>query len=472
MTTFKPMLKQPLTSASRAGSPQRPTTFRWRFAARWPFALLPVVAFLSLGMGPCGNEPIGTLDGGFPQGNQDAHAGNDTQAGNDAQSTVDAGHDDRGTAVDTSVDHGGAEVSIDGSSDASAGDASPTSCSYQGKQYPLNSKFPANDGCNTCTCTSSGISCTEAICETCSAYGLLFKIGETIMSPDGCEICTCVADKNVVCKTTGCPVDAGAADGAVMPIPNVCKPGLDQTCNDDPKLSSILGKCASDGHCECAVGINPTTGKCTALSPTQSCAYNGMVYAVGDKFACADGCNTCRCLAPGQVQNDTQIPCNLPPGSKCSFDSVYFYSRNVVGAGVQDEVTLGSNATSGSTYTYKRTKVVDGGLVTRSCSAPWPMCGGLQALDVADIMKDLQEPQIEMALKGSPVQFGRQDSSAGAVNLVFTRADGSGFSVGSPCAGEVGCLEIPEPVSNLWKDLAALDAQQLQSTTCAVLKGF
>lgn len=49
----------------------------------------------------------------------------------------------------------------------------------------------------------------------------------------------------------------------------VCTLGQDQTCNDDPAISSIQGSCiASDGpnatSCQCATGFskNPQTGKC------------------------------------------------------------------------------------------------------------------------------------------------------------------------------------------------------------------
>lgn len=37
-------------------------------------------------------------------------------------------------------------------------------CSYRGAIYPVGSSFPSTDGCNTCTCTASGVACTARAC--------------------------------------------------------------------------------------------------------------------------------------------------------------------------------------------------------------------------------------------------------------------------------------------------------------------
>jgi len=44
----------------------------------------------------------------------------------------------------------------------------------------------------------------------------------------------------------------------------VCTPGMDQTCNDSPIISSLHGTCNSDGTCTCDRGWekNPLTGRC------------------------------------------------------------------------------------------------------------------------------------------------------------------------------------------------------------------
>jgi hypothetical protein len=54
------------------------------------------------------------------------------------------------------------------------------------------------------------------------------------------------------------------SDGSVCWVRLVCQPGADQTCNDDPVISSIHGRCRFDGTCECLEGFapNPETGRC------------------------------------------------------------------------------------------------------------------------------------------------------------------------------------------------------------------
>jgi hypothetical protein len=51
--------------------------------------------------------------------------------------------------------------------------------------------------------------------------------------------------------------DADAAAGA-------CAPGADQTCNDDPRISSLRGHCTDAGTCECHddAAPSPTSGRC------------------------------------------------------------------------------------------------------------------------------------------------------------------------------------------------------------------
>lgn len=38
-------------------------------------------------------------------------------------------------------------------------------CEYEGEIYNVGEGFTATDGCNTCTCTEEGISCTAMACE-------------------------------------------------------------------------------------------------------------------------------------------------------------------------------------------------------------------------------------------------------------------------------------------------------------------
>lgn len=44
----------------------------------------------------------------------------------------------------------------------------------------------------------------------------------------------------------------------------VCEPGADQTCNLDPEVSSLHGRCEDDGTCTCLDGfeLDEASGLC------------------------------------------------------------------------------------------------------------------------------------------------------------------------------------------------------------------
>jgi hypothetical protein len=76
---------------------------------------------------------------------------------------------------------------------------------------------------------------------------------------------------------TGGAYDIGTG-GAFARLLPICTPGADQTCNDNPQASSIMGQCNSDTTCTCndPYITNYVTGKCNTYeqtvcySPTQN----------------------------------------------------------------------------------------------------------------------------------------------------------------------------------------------------------
>jgi len=60
------------------------------------------------------------------------------------------------------------------------------------------------------------------------------------------------------------PNESGTSGGDAAQDSGVCEPGADQTCNDNPAISSLHGRCLPDRTCECAEGVqkNPDTGRC------------------------------------------------------------------------------------------------------------------------------------------------------------------------------------------------------------------
>lgn len=70
---------------------------------------------------------------------------------------------------------------------------------------------------------------------------------------------TCGGTGGIAGGTGGEGGFAGGSGGAA-----VCRFGADQTCNDNPALSSLHGHCTDAGTCSCRndAGANPTTGRC------------------------------------------------------------------------------------------------------------------------------------------------------------------------------------------------------------------
>ncbi len=105
----------------------------------------------------------------------------------------------------------GAEVAYAGECTSSCG------CTYEGKSYQQGDSFPANDGCNTCSCAADGsVYCTLKAC-ACdySAPGRKW----VLRSPDECKValfacaegrpffdsCGCGCEiEPVTCKVGGC----------------------------------------------------------------------------------------------------------------------------------------------------------------------------------------------------------------------------------------------------------------------------
>ncbi|MBM4356415.1 MAG: hypothetical protein FJ109_21910, partial [Deltaproteobacteria bacterium] len=61
-------------------------------------------------------------------------------------------------------------------------------------------------GCNTCICESSGMSCTLLECpETCPGGS---EVGSSWPAEDGCNTCSCMKDLTVACTAMACPPPA------------------------------------------------------------------------------------------------------------------------------------------------------------------------------------------------------------------------------------------------------------------------
>jgi hypothetical protein len=119
-----------------------------------------------------------------------------------------------------------------------AGGAPITSC-------PASTSAGTTAACSgTFTCQMNGL-CT---CHGC-CFGLWSCVNGTFKQVDYNDGCF---------QGPTCP--DGGADGQTGAI---CTPGADQSCNDNPALSSIHGHCTDAGACECGSYVqNPDSGRC------------------------------------------------------------------------------------------------------------------------------------------------------------------------------------------------------------------
>jgi hypothetical protein len=385
-------------------------------ARLWRILPLGALLFATMGVGPCGHQPLGSVD---------AATARDGGSGYDAASDLPKTCvDSQGNLVPCGVDAGPICFDNQGNRiscgwDAGTDIAMPR-CQYNGTLYFLNETFSSADGCNTCSCTASGVACTDKACF------------------DG-----------------GPSFDGGVVD--IPPVPGACTLGSDQTCNEDPTGSTLRGKCQPDGSCACASGslASPYTGRCLDPGDTsgKGCEYGGVLQPMGSTFACTDGCNVCFCEAPGKISM-TEIACGQDGGvAMCGLDAVYLYG-NIGGlVAAHDQVTLAPAATSpatSATYVYNRTTT--GGASGLSCSPALPACPDPAQIDVSDIMADVADPIVQKYLSvqmSPPMLFGVDARLFDGQVFSFQRGDGHGFLVG-PATGRLDASRSPVPWLASW----------------------
>ena len=360
---------------SRSANSARPPASLVRLAA-----LVPLLA-VTIAVGSCGREPLGNTGICIYQ-SKTLSKGASIPAG-DGCNTCSCG--ENGQVACTLIEC--VDAGTDGTPRDVVGDFTCTAegcvgfCAYEDNVYPAGATLVSTDGCNTCTCLEDGqVACTPRACvdassdasSTCSYGGKTYPSGSTIPALDGCSTCTCTAN-GVVCAKVAC-LDGGVADGNAT---GICTPGQDQTCNENPVISSLRGTCQPDGTCVCSSGApSPSTGRCP--DPLTGCEIHpGEVLPLGTSFTCADGCNACRCSEGGTVDM-TLIGCPDGGANACNLDEAR-YDYGFVGGLVaySDRGWLLPGGTGGD-YFLSRTYASRGTgttAVTASCFSPLPKCG-------------------------------------------------------------------------------------------------
>jgi hypothetical protein len=143
-----------------------------------------------------------------------------------------------------------------------APDQSPRDATADGSPAPFDGPVPPPDarldgGTPAALCTATGGRIGTATC--C----ILIRD-----FPPACILavgaCSCAPAYSHVVATCECPSgQCFTPDRGCAPSTS-CTPGRDETCSEDPSISSLRGRCQWDGTCTClnALPPNPSTGKC------------------------------------------------------------------------------------------------------------------------------------------------------------------------------------------------------------------
>jgi hypothetical protein len=197
------------------------------------------------------------------------------------------------------------------------------------------------------------------------------------------------------------------------------------------------------------------------------CSYAGTTHAVGASFPSADGCNSCSCTPSGAVAC-TERACFDGGSDSCTLDATYNFGWN---GGLVTFVDRASLAPP-SFYIYNRIPA-GSSAPSVSCSPALPACSS-DAIDVADIMADLADPDVQLAfLPAEPPIYGVDSRPWDGAVFEVWRSTGGDFLVGEDCSSPQAsstCSPIPAGVAKLVADLRALDDQQLADPTCAALQ--
>lgn len=116
-------------------------------------------------------------------------------------------------------------------------------CLYNGKTYAVGASYPASDGCNTCSCVSTGMSiCTALACPMCDPVAEQYQKKYFSTDPTQCTVIdfSCPVNTTYFSNACGC----GCMQDPTCPDWFNCMPGPDaQACN----LQQIQMQCPYSG---------------------------------------------------------------------------------------------------------------------------------------------------------------------------------------------------------------------------------
>jgi hypothetical protein len=233
-------------------------------------------------------------------------------------------------------------------------------------------------------------------------------------------------------------------------------------------------------------------------SSDQVCAYNEKTYPKGASFLAADGCNTCSCVARGQVEctlagclgdagfkppsdpaapdaRDAAIdglavpPDGHGPDAYCQLPTALTFYR-------QQEISV-PNSIGSYEESYRLNwnelfilRSIWNGYdaeVERTCRPALPPCGQTGQVTVWNVGVDLAYPDVKAAFAAtSTTSFGAAPWPSSTWSI--TSNAGGSILVGQPCSSpDAGtCTPIPPGIQHLKDDLQALASAGAAQPAC------
>lgn len=158
------------------------------------------------------------------------------------------------------------------------------SCFWDGKEYKHSSTYdlPPCDSCgNYCTCIDGEWACTDCSCdpvETCKYGNDTYFVGDTFSTPDGCNTCECTST-GVTCGSFYCPPKCEYSG---------------QYYDEGEQIVFPCNGCENTCTCELIDWKTRPLWSCTECGCQDTCIVDEIEYEIGETFS-PDPETTCEC---------------------------------------------------------------------------------------------------------------------------------------------------------------------------------
>jgi hypothetical protein len=346
-------------------------------------------------------------------------------------------------------------------------------CTDHGVQYQIGETFKQD--CNTCTCTTQGISCTLIGCVP-STGGSSSSTGGTggIVGSGGVG--------GIVGSGGSSGIGGGSGTGGAKPNPDAAPEGcveggrsygVGETFKRDCNTCTCTANGAICTEMACAVDAAPDLPRASDAGKT--CSLDGHEYTIGESFK--SDCNTCQCTNDGIActvmfcfhDGGSDLPGSADVAPTCSLSANLTFGTDGGNAIYWDVNRL--TATSFTiTRNYSRRANPDGATAA-TCSPSLPACGTAGAVTVATINADLASSDVQgvWGLPQDPVPlFGTDPRPVDGSVYSIALDDGHKVLVGGQCASPTmnSCRYIPAGLLQLTQDLQTLAATMLADPAC------